>query len=72
MYKGEAVRLVGVRLDNLETKEEMQMNLFSNESIEKQDKLDKVLDTLKKKYGYESISRAGKMNVDDIVKFKKY
>ena len=72
MYKGESVRLVGVRLDNLETKEEMQMNLFSNESIEKQDKLDKVLDTLKKKYGYESISRAGKMNVDDIVKFKKY
>ena len=71
MYKGEAVRLVGVRLDNLEGKESMQMNLFSNESIEKQDKLDKVLDSLKQKYGYESIIRAGKMNVSDIVKFKK-
>lgn len=71
MYKGEAVRLVGVRLDNLEEKESMQMNLFSNESIEKQDKLDKVLDSLKQKYGYESIIRAGKMNVSDIVKFKK-
>ena len=71
MYKGEAVRLVGVRLDNLEEKESMQMNLFSNESIEKQDKLDKVLDSLKRKYGYESIIRAGKMNVSDIVKFKK-
>lgn len=71
MYKGEAVRLVGVRLDSLEDKEERQMNLFSNGNIEKQDKLDTVLDNLKKKYGYETISRAGKMNVNDIVKFKK-
>lgn len=71
MYKGEAVRLVGVRVDNLEEKGTSQMNLFSNENIEKQDKLDNVLDSLKKKYGYDSISRAGKMNVDDIVKYKK-
>ena len=71
MYKGEPVRLVGVRVDSLEDKETMQLNLFTNENMEKQTKLDETLDQLKEKYGYNTISRAGKMNVDDIVKYKQ-
>ena len=44
MYKNEPIRLVGVRVDNLENKEEIQLSFFSQEEVEeKQDKLDTVL-----------------------------
>ena len=65
MYSGEPIRLVGLRVDNLTDKEERQISMFDNEDIKKQDKLDKTLDDLKKKYGYQSISRAGKMQVEE-------
>ena len=65
MYSGEPIRLVGLRVDNLTDKDERQMSMFDNENIKKQDKLDKTLDELKKKYGYQSISRAGKMQVEE-------
>lgn len=72
MYKQNTfIRLVGVRVDNLVSKDEMQLSLFSREAQEKQENLDKVVDTLKNKYGYNSITRAGKMNVNELIKFKK-
>ena len=37
---------------------------------EKQEKLDKVIDELKNKYGYNKITRAGKMNAGDILELK--
>ena len=71
MYKkGTPIRLVGVRVDNLVEEKEKQISLFSNKENEKQEKLDKVLDELKNKYGYNSVTRAGKMNVQKIVKLK--
>ena len=71
MYKkGTHIRLVGVRVDNLVEEKEKQISLFSNKEIEKQEKLDKVLDELKNRYGYNSVTRAGKMNVQKIVKLK--
>ncbi len=69
MYNGEPIRLIGVRVDNLESKDEVQLSIFSNN--EKQDKIDKVLDNLKNKYGYNSITRAGKLEVENIVKGKE-
>ena len=64
MYqKGMSIRLIGVRVDNLIEKEEQQLSLFQNEENKKQEKLDKTIDELKEKYGYNSITRAGKMNV---------
>ena len=71
MYKGELVRLVGVRVDNLENKEETQISLFSKDKEEKQEKIDKVLDALKSKYGYNSVTRAGKLEVENIVNGKE-
>ena len=71
MYNGEAVRLVGVRVDNLENKEETQISFFSKDNEEKQEKIDKVLDSLKSKFGYNSITRAGKLEVENIVKGKE-
>ena len=36
----------------------------------KQKKIDLVVDKIKEKYGYETITRAGKMNMDKNIKFK--
>ena len=66
---GMAIRLVGLRVDNLVSKEEQQISLFQNtEEHQKQEKLDKVIDKLNEKYGGNSITRAGKMNIN--IKFK--
>ncbi len=69
MYKNESIRLIGVRVDNLENKDEVQLSIFANDL--KQDKLDTVLDSLKLKYGYNSITRAGELDIKDIVKGKE-
>ncbi len=71
MYqKGMAIRLIGVRVDDLIEKDEQQLSLFQDEKNEKQEKLDEAIDKLKEKYGYNSITRAGKMKVGDILKLK--
>ena len=71
MFKpGMAIRLVGVRVDNLTEKNEKQLSLFDTKSSEKQDKLDDTIDKLKDKYGYDFITRAGNLNVDNIVKIR--
>lgn len=73
MYrKGTPIRLIGVRVDDLTDTEEMQISLFSDVAKnEKQEKLDKAIDQLKEKYGYHFITRAGKMGVEDLIKFRK-
>ena len=71
MYQNEnPIRLVGVRVDNLIEKQEQQLSLFQGKEDKKQEKLDKAIDELKRKYGYHSITRAGNMNVEDILKLK--
>lgn len=60
MYEeGTFIRLVGLRVDNLVENDKIQLSLFCNEEDKKQEKLDKVVDSLKEKYGYNSITRAG-------------
>ena len=71
MYKsGTPIRLIGMRVDKLIEKDEYQLSLFSNNNKEKQDKIDKVVDELKQKYGYNSVTRAGKLNLDNKIKLK--
>lgn len=67
---GTFIRLVGLRVDKLEDKNEMQLSLFSNEKDEKQEKLDKVIDSLKDKYGYNFVTRAGKLHSEKIIRLK--
>ena len=59
-----------MRLDNLIEKEELQLSLFSKQDSEKQEKIDKVVDELKQKYGYNSITRAGKLHSEEKIKLK--
>ena len=71
MYiKGTPIRLIGMRVDNLIEKDELQLSLFSHQDSEKQEKIDKVVDDLKQKYGYNSITRAGKLHSEEKIKFK--
>ena len=71
MYKGEFIRLVGVRTDDLCDKNQKQLSLFDDTSSKKQEKIDKSIDLLKKKYGYNAVTRGSVMNVEDIVKAKR-
>lgn len=71
MYsKSIEIRLIGVRVDNLVEKEELQMSLFQDKINDKQEKLDNVVDEIKEKYGYNAITRAGKMELDNVLKLK--
>lgn len=66
LHKQEQVRLIGARVEGLSSKEELQISLFDKKQNEKQQKLDKVMDELKDKYGYESITKAGELNTKKI------
>ena len=68
---GTFIRLVGLRVDNLVGKNEVQLSLFSGEDDKKQEKLDEVVDKLKQKYGYKSVTRAGKLNSENIIRLKE-
>lgn len=68
LYKGESVRLLGVQVSELCSEDETQLSLFDTDTNKKQDKIDKTLDEIKEKYGYETISRAGKLNADKMFK----
>ena len=61
LYNNEHIRLIGIRIDNLCEEEEKQISLFEDQNIKKQEKLDKVVDNIKDKFGYEMITRAGDM-----------
>lgn len=69
LYNKVPIRLIGVRVDKLTDKEQIQLSLFDNTS-KKQTQIDKVVDELKQKYGQDKITRAGKMNLDKNIKFK--
>ena len=61
---------MGLRVDNLVDKNEIQLSFFTDEDDKKQEKVDKVVDQLKQKYGYGSITRAGNLHSSEIVKLK--
>lgn len=71
IYNNTPIRLIGVNVSGLVEKEERQISLFENVENEKQKKIDSVLDNIKEKYGYEAITRAGKMQIDKNIKFKE-
>ncbi len=71
LHKDRAVRLIGIRADKLVSKDEVQLSLFGEKENKKQEKIDKTIDELKKKYGYEIITRAGDMKVKNMLNIRK-
>ncbi len=69
MYNGESIRLVGMKVDKLIEKDELQLSFFDDEKKnKKQEKLDKTVDMLKEKFGYKSVERGTTLKVNNIEK----
>ena len=65
------IRLVGIRVGLLSERDKGQISIFkSSKTNEKQEKIDKAIDSLKEKYGYNSVTRAGKLNADNLLQGK--
>ena len=62
MYKNESIRLVGLRVDDLESEDEVQLSMFSSGNS-KQSNLDKTLDEITNRFGVTSITRASRLNI---------
>lgn len=71
LCKGEFIRLIGVRVDNLSSAKEVQISIFDNEQNDKQKKLDKTIDILNEKYGWNKVSRATSIETRKIIKLKE-
>lgn len=62
LYKGDKIRLIGIRVDGLCEKEEIQISIFDEKEDDKSKKIDRTIDLLKEKYGYGMIKKAGELN----------
>ena len=66
LWDGRPLRLIGVFTSKAEQSEYEQLDLFQTARNEKQEKLDKAIDQIRKKYGEDSVRRArfldGEMN----------
>lgn len=66
MWKGDPIRLVGVRVTDLTDKTYEQISLFEEAGkIEKRDKVQKAMDEINKKYGSNTIKSAALFNNQD-------
>lgn len=58
LHKGELIRLIGVRVDGLVEKNQMQLSMFDMPENTKNKKIDEAMDKLKEKFGYGIVTRA--------------
>lgn len=66
MWKGDAIRLVGIRVSDFTDKSYEQISLFEEPNKkEKRDKIQKTLDKINQKYGKNIIQSAALYNSDD-------
>ena len=56
-YHNEPIRLIGIRLDDLQNNKIYQTSLFENNE-EKNEQIDKLVDEINKKYGKDTLKRA--------------
>ena len=61
---GTYIRLIGVRIDKLESNDEGQISIFEMQEDERQSKIDSVIDNIKEKYGFKKISKGNNMNIN--------
>ena len=65
LYNNQPIRLIGIKLDNLTDNEFNQISIFEKPlESKKNSKLDSVIDNIKDKYGYDSITLGTIINVD--------
>jgi len=71
LHKNRADRLIGIQTSKLQDKDSMQLSIFEEKTNEKQEKIENVMHELKKKYGYETITRAGEMRVNKLLNVRE-
>lgn len=71
LHQNRAVRLIGIQTSKLQDKDSMQLSIFEEKTNEKQEKIENVIHELKKKYGYETITRAGEMRVKKLLNIRE-
>lgn len=71
LHQNRAVRLIGIQTSKLQDNDNMQLSIFQEKTNEKQEKIEKVMHELKKKYGYETITRAGEMRVKKLLNVRE-
>lgn len=65
LYNNQPIRLIGIKLDNLTDNEFCQVSMFETiEKKERNSKLDAVIDNIKNKYGYDSITLGTIMKIE--------
>lgn len=62
LYKGDKIRLIGIRVEGLCEKNDMQLSFFDKSENNKNNKIDKAVDSIKDKYGYNIIKKAGEIH----------
>ena len=64
-YNGEAIRLIGIRLDDLVYESPYQTSLFDDlNKRDKEEKIDKVTDAINAKLGKQAVKKASLVNTD--------
>lgn len=58
MWRGDPIRQIGVRVTQLCSNEFFQSSLFDNKAIEKKRALDKTIDSIRNRYGNNSVIRS--------------
>lgn len=71
LHQNRGIRLIGIQTSKLVEKDQIQLSLFEEQTDVKQEKIENVIDDLKKKYGYEMITRAGEMKVKNMLNIRK-
>lgn len=71
LHQNRGIRLIGIRADKLISKDERQISLFETSKNRKQEKLENAMDHLKNKYGYQIVTRAGEMNVKEMLNIRE-
>lgn len=71
LHQNRAVRLIGIQTSKLQDNDSMQLSIFQEKTNEKQEKIENVMHELKKKYGYETITRAGEMKVKKLLNVRE-
>ncbi len=61
------IRLLGVSLTNLSGEEEAQLSLFDGEDREKARQLDRIVDSIRSQFGFDTIKRGSACDVDQSV-----
>ena len=61
------VRLIGVRTSHISTEDYCQFSLFQNQKNEKLERMDRAIDSIREKFGVDSIKRASFLKEDSIV-----